>query len=207
LGTPYSRLLHRLRVPGPEEDPVPRTGAFIVAANHRSGIDPLLLSIVTRRRIRFLMAREYYEVPVLHWIFRALDCIPVNRDGNDLSATKTALRVLRDGQVLGIFPQGGIREASDDLEGKPGTALLALRTGASVVPFHIQGSPNFDSVLRAFLTPSRTTIRWGAPIKFEAPGVEKSSRAELEEVTTSILKAIRTLGQEGDPNPVPRMST
>jgi 1-acyl-sn-glycerol-3-phosphate acyltransferase len=197
VGNGYSRVFHRLRRPRPGEDPVPPEGACIVVANHRSGIDPLLLCLLTRRRIRFLMAREYYEIPILHWMFRALGCIPVNRNGNDLGATKAALRVLREGKVIGIFPQGGIREASDAPEGKSGTALLAIRTRAPVVPFLIEGSPNFDSVLRAFLTPSKTRVRWGAPVKFGAPGAEKPTRAELDEVTASILKAIWALRDEG----------
>lgn len=203
----YARAFHRVRIPGPREDPVPPKGAYIIVANHRSGVDPILLSVLTRRRIRFLMAREYYEIPVLKWLCRTLGCIPVNRNGNDLSATKEALRALRDGQVIGVFPQGGIREASSSLEGKSGTALLSLRTGAPIVPFYIEGTPNMDSVLRAFLTRSKATVKWAAPLKIEMPGSQKASRADLEEMTSTILARIRALGTEDKPNPVPRMST
>jgi 1-acyl-sn-glycerol-3-phosphate acyltransferase len=174
-------------------DPVPPRGAYILASNHRSGVDPIILSIVTKRRISFLMAREYYEVPLLHRAFRALDAIPVNRDGNDFGATKAALKRLLGGKVVGIFPQGGIRDASSEIEGKAGAALLALRTGAPVLPVFIDGSPNTHSVLRAVLTPSRTTVRVGAPVTLARIEGRRPTRTELEDATSRILGAISSL--------------
>ena len=127
---------------------------------------------------------------------RRIGCIPVNRDGTDLGATKAALRALKNGEVIGIFPQGGIREAEGSLEGKSGVALLALRTGAPVVPFRVEGSPNVPSVLRAVLTPSRMTVRHGPPLRFTPTGEGKPSRKELEEVTARILDAVAALGEK-----------
>jgi 1-acyl-sn-glycerol-3-phosphate acyltransferase len=191
--TLYAKLFHRLRFVAPAGNLVPAQGPAIVVANHRSGVDPLLIGLVTRRRIRFLMAREYYATPGLQWGFRALGCIPVNRDGNDLGATKAALKALRDGEVIGIFPQGGIREAGGSMEGKAGVALLALRTGAPVVPFHIDGSPNLDSVFLSLFTPSRTTVTCGLPLKVGDAVDRKPARGELEKVTMSILDAVAKL--------------
>ena len=192
----YSRLLHRLRVVGPTEDPVPPTGAYIVVSNHRSGVDPLIVSILTRRRIRFLTAREYCEAPVLRWFLSALGCIPVNRTGNDLAATKTALKALRDGEVIGIFPQGGIRDPQASLEGKSGVALLATRTKAPVIPVFVHGSPNRKTVSAALVTPSRTVVTFGQPIRFETPDDVKPSREELEAMKEEILSAISRLGAQ-----------
>jgi len=190
----FSRCVHRLRVEGTERDPLPPRGPVILVSNHRSGLDPVILSVVTLRRVRFLMAREYYAIPVLHSIFRALGCIPVNRDGNDLAATKAALRALRGGEVIGIFPQGGIREEGSSMEGKPGIALLAMRTAAPVFPFHVSGSPHFHSVFRSLLTPSRTVVRVGMPLHFESSADSKLSRDQLVAVTTEILNAVAALG-------------
>jgi 1-acyl-sn-glycerol-3-phosphate acyltransferase len=155
------------------------------------------------------MAREYYEVPILHHAFRTLDAIPVNRDGNDLGATKAALRRLRDGKVVGIFPQGGIRDAASEIEGKAGAALLALRTGAPVVPVFIDGSPNTHSVLRAVLTPSRTTVRFGAPIALGPIEGRRPTRAELDGATARILGAISGLagGEASSRGRVPGAAT
>ena len=189
----YTRIFHRLRFVSPVKNPVPAEGPAILVSNHRSGVDPLLLGVVTRRRVRFLMAREYYETWGLEWAFRLLGCIPVNRDGSDLGATKAALKALRAGEVIGIFPQGGIREAGSSLEGKAGAALLCLRTGAPVVPFYIDGSPNLDSVFLSLITPSHTTVTCGMPLLLGQGKEQKSSREELEGVFASILGAIEKL--------------
>jgi len=200
----YAKTIHRLKVHGPRPDPVPHTGAFIVVANHRSGVDPIVISVATRRRLRFLMAKEYYEIPVLHGAFRALQCIPVKRDGNDLGATKMALSALREGHVIAIFPQGGIREANTPLEGKEGVALLSVRTGAPVIPVYVDGSPNKDSALGALFVPSRTTVRFGEAMDFSKGGQGKASREDLEAITAAILERISSLGRERSTQPEAR---
>ncbi len=187
----YVRAVHRLRI-FPPTDVVPRSGPAILVANHRSGVDPILIAILTQRRVRFLMAREYYEVYGLKWAFRSLGCIPVNRDGNDLGATKSALKALRHGEVIGIFPQGGIRDAKGSLEGKAGVALLSLRSGAPVVPFYIYGSRNLDSVGLSLITPSRTWVNCGVPLLFSASEA-KPGRETLERTTAEILESITRL--------------
>jgi 1-acyl-sn-glycerol-3-phosphate acyltransferase len=189
----YTKIVHGLRRVPRGVDPVPPTGPAIVVANHRSGLDPVILGVITRRRIRFLMAREYYEAVGLRWVFRALDCIPVNRDGNDLGATKAAMTALRSSQVIGIFPQGGIKEVGVSLEGKRGAALLALRTGAPVVPVYIEGTPALDSVLLAILRPSRTRVTTGAPLALGGGRNHRPSREEVDEASRAILEAIQVL--------------
>jgi len=199
LGNVYARLVHGVRTTLPGDDPVPAVGPAIIVANHRSGVDPIMVSISTRRRVRFLMAREYYELRGMRWVFRTLRCIPVNRDGRDLGATKAALKALRSGDVIGIFPQGGIREADSSLEGKAGAALLALRTGAPVVPVCIEGSPNLPSVFRAMVTLSQTTLTFGEPLVYEREKRRKPSREEIQKVNGSILGAIRSLAKASTP--------
>jgi 1-acyl-sn-glycerol-3-phosphate acyltransferase len=187
--TVYARTIHRLRVLSDTRDPLPHEGAAILVANHRSGFDPLALAVATRRKVRFLMAREYYGALGLGWVFRRFGCIPVNRDGNDLGAMKAALKALRDGEIIGIFPQGGIREAGSSLEGKAGVALLALRSGVPVIPCYIEGSPNLESVALAILKPSRTTLVYGPPVRFGSRA-RKPERDELERVTGAIFDSI-----------------
>ena len=197
-----SRCIHRHRLCGMNgetvEEPLPLDGPAIVVANHRSGADPNLVAASTRRWIHFLMAAEYYEMPVLRWVFRALGCIPVRRDGNDLAATRRALSRLRNGGVIGIFPQGGIQE-DDALDvakagvAKAGVALLASRSGAPVVPLYIAGSPIDDSAIRAFLfRPSRSRVYCGAAIRFP-PSDEKPTRDALDRFTQDVLSEIAEL--------------
>lgn len=187
-----ARFLHRLEHIGPRE-PLPPTGPCIVVANHRSGADPNLVAAATRRWIRFLMAREFYEIRGMHWIFRGLECIPVSRDGNDLRAMRRTLEVLRAGRVIGIFPQGGIRDPDDELDvGKAGVALFAARSGAPVVPFFIEGSPLCESAATAVFRFSRSRVYCGEPLRFpETEG--KPTREQLDAFTGRILLAISEL--------------
>jgi 1-acyl-sn-glycerol-3-phosphate acyltransferase len=189
----YCRVVHRLRIEIPGRDSLPAEGGCIVVSNHRSGLDPVVLSMTTQRRIRFLMAREYYAIPILRGLFRVLRAIPVNRDGNDLAAMKVAIRGLKDGDVIGIFPQGGIRVAGPVTDGKNGIALLALRTGVPVVPMYVDGSRNTPSMARAFLIPSRTVVRAASPLVFQTVAARKVEREELEQVTRQVLEGISAL--------------
>ena len=130
------------------------------------------------------------DLNLFHRLFRALHCIPVKRDGNDLGATKAALKGLRTGKVIGIFPQGGIQDAQADLEGKSGVGLLALRSGVPVIPVLVEGSPGSHSVFRAILTPSKTVIHVGKPLVFPKVRGAKASRADIERVTSDVMEAI-----------------
>jgi 1-acyl-sn-glycerol-3-phosphate acyltransferase len=192
VNVPYTRIWHGMRVPR-SADPLPADRACIVVANHRSSCDPFLVARLTRRRLRFFMAREYYETFGLRWICDQLGAIPVNRDGNDLSAMRIALRHLRDGGALGVFPQGGIREADDSLgNAKNGVALLALKTGAPVLPVYIDGRPSFDDALPGMIVPTRTKIYAGELLELKhADG--KPTRDDLDRITGQILAAIRDL--------------
>jgi 1-acyl-sn-glycerol-3-phosphate acyltransferase len=208
----YIALYHRLRrLPGPPGPPIPLEGPAIVVANHRSGVDPLVLSACTRRLIHFLMAREYYEQRGLRWLFRTAGAIPVNRDGNDLGATKAALKALKEGLVIGIFPEGGIRpqDGEEPEAGKSGVALLALKTGAPVVPAYISGTPAYDSVLRAMITPSRSQIRFGEAMRFAPPAGRKPSREEIDEAARRVRDRIGELRSsvEREPAPPARIET
>jgi 1-acyl-sn-glycerol-3-phosphate acyltransferase len=197
----YLKLFHRLRISSPAKDPLPPTGPVIIVANHRSGVDPFVIGAATGRRVRFLMAREYYDVPILRSVFKYLGCIPVNRDGNDLGATKAALKALKDQEVIAIFPQGGIREAGSALEGKDGTALFALKTGAPVVPMYVDGTPNLDSVFFSLLRPSRSSLRCGTPLAFPTGSHGKPTREAMEQATARILGAIEALRPHAHPAP------
>ena len=191
----YSRLVHGVKTTH-NYDFLPKEGQAIIVANHLSGADPLLLATVTRRRIRFLMAREYYETFGLQWFFRGLGAIPVNRDGNDLSATREALKHLKQGGVIGVFPEGGIQEEDDALaDAKNGVALLALKTGASIYPVYIDGPSSFDSIVVGVFKPTRTKLIRGAPIEIAEPE-RKPSREDLARVTETIMNTLRDLREQ-----------
>lgn len=182
---------YRLRRIGPCT--IPREGPVIVTANHTSGIDPLLLIAASPYRIpAFMVAREYYRLPLLHGFMAAVNCIPVRRDGQDISATKAAIRHLREGRVMGIFMQGRIPCPGEDIGPKDGAAMLALKTGAVVVPAYISGTRYYDSVLASHVSRHRAEVRYGPPVDLsEFAGVK--NRDTLRAASEKIWQAINAL--------------
>jgi 1-acyl-sn-glycerol-3-phosphate acyltransferase len=137
----FSRLWHGWRPVGPS--PLPSAGPAIVIANHPSHADPAFLLAASRRPLRFLQARECYEVPVVRWLFALFGLIPITRGRPDAGAIRLALEKLHAGEVIALFPEGEVQSTSPESlrRGKTGAALLALRSGAPVFPAWIEGGP------------------------------------------------------------------
>jgi 1-acyl-sn-glycerol-3-phosphate acyltransferase len=177
----YHRLnLVRLRIPV--------SGPAIVVSNHVSGLDPFLLLASSRRQVHFLIAREEYERFGLNWLFRAIKCIPVDRETRPELALRAAMRSLQAGQVVAIFPHGRIRTDSDPpLRIKPGALRLAQITGADILPLRISGIRGAGRVVRGVF------LRGHA--RLEAfPGISAGER-ELRELRDELQQVL-----DGDPH-------
>ena len=139
--------------------PLPERGAVLVASNHVSGLDPLLLAAACRRPLRFLIAKEQYDRWWLRWLFRATGCIPVERQGNPRAALSAARRALAAGQVVALFPQG--RMHLDHLPPIPlrrGIVLLSQMSGAPIMPVRIHGVSGQGFTVRAVFMRSRARL-------------------------------------------------
>jgi 1-acyl-sn-glycerol-3-phosphate acyltransferase len=148
---------HRLNVLGLR---LPRTGPALLAANHISGLDPMLLIASARRPIRFLIAREEYQRFGLTWLFRAMRCIPVDRERRPELALRAARGALQAGEVIALFPHGGIRLDRDPPQRlKPGVVWLAQQTGAPILPLRIGGVRGAGHVVRGVLLRGRVTVK------------------------------------------------
>jgi 1-acyl-sn-glycerol-3-phosphate acyltransferase len=153
----FCRRFHRLRS---EELPLPEEGGALVASNHVSGLDPLLLIAACRRPLRFIIAREQYERWYLKWLFQAVGCIPVERSRNPLAAFHLARDAILRGEVVALFPHGGIH--LDHEPAKPlkrGVAVIAGVTGAPVFPARIEGVRGEGLTVAAVFLRSRARIR------------------------------------------------
>ncbi len=139
-----------------------------------------------------MIAREYHEMPLLNRVTRALDSIPVRRDGKDVSATKQALRQLRAGKSLGIFVEGRIMVPGSERELRDGVAMLALRSKAQVIPAHISGVRYKNSVLATFLTRHRVRVRYGRPVDL-SEFTDPRDRQQIQAATQKIWSAIQAL--------------
>lgn len=175
---------------------IPRDGPAIVAANHGCSIDPNLLTAASPHRvIGFVIAAEYYDVPFffLRRIIRQIGCVPVARDGTDTAGLRAALRHLKNGNVLGIFPEGGIPHPDEVRAPKSGIVQLALRSGAPVIPAHISGTRWSDSVFWPFFRRHRAVVRFGPPIDLSAFRDRTRDRDAVDEAADLIMQHIRAL--------------
>ena len=192
---PYPRGPSR---PGAGGEPSP-TAALIVA-NHRSPGDPMLLwsrhadAPEQIRPIAFLMAQELYDVPKLKWFYDALDTIPVARSGRDMKAVKVALKRLKDGGLVGLFPEGGINHDPDKLRpATPGAAFLALATDAPVFPVGIRNAPRGKNLYVSLLKPARAELHYGAPVDLSDLRGKKKTPELLAEATERIMRRVAEL--------------
>ncbi|MBO8170674.1 MAG: 1-acyl-sn-glycerol-3-phosphate acyltransferase [Bacillaceae bacterium] len=178
------RIIFRLDVVGASR--VPKKGSVVLCANHISNLDPILLGIgVPHRQIRFMAKEELFKVPVVSYFVRNFGAFPVKRGMNDRRALKTALEVLKQGHVLGIFPEGTRSKTGELKKGLPGAALFALRTDALVIPVAIIGP------YRLF---GRLKIVYGEPLDLsEYKNQEKSGSQTVREATERIMESIQQL--------------
>jgi 1-acyl-sn-glycerol-3-phosphate acyltransferase len=151
---------------------IPEKGAAIIAANHFSHLDGLLINAVSiyerRRPVVFLAAADVYNSNrAFRMMCDLVNCIPVKRDENDRAALLKTIRVLRQGSLFGIFPEGQRSRDGTIGEAKEGVAVIALATGCPVIPVGISGT--FEALRRKtkIIRPAKVRLKFGAPLEFE----------------------------------------
>ncbi len=187
-----ARVWYRLRREGPCT--VPATGPVLIVANHTCAADPLMIIAACPTRVpAFLVAREFCGLPLFRRATDLIRCIPVQRDGRDVEATKAAIRRLRAGGALAIFIEGRIPPRGQTLPPKEGPALIALRTGAAVIPVRICGTKYTDGVAWSFFQRHRARLRFGPPVDLSDLAVTRHRRFAVRQATQRIQAAIESL--------------
>jgi 1-acyl-sn-glycerol-3-phosphate acyltransferase len=130
--TPVVRALYRLEIRGLEH--VPEDGALVVVGNHESILDPFIVSASISRQIRYLAKSELWNVPLLPWWLASVEAIPVERGKSDVAAIASAIAALEAGEVVGLFPEGGVMREGPWLRG---AARMAIATGAPLLPVRL----------------------------------------------------------------------
>ena len=190
LAVAVMRLLFRLRAYGQHH--VPRTGAVLLVANHSSFVDSPAIGGLTPRPISFLAKAEYFGVPVLGWLISHLNARPLRRDRADPSALRTALRILQEQGALLVFPEGTRGDEGVLRPAKAGAAMLAVLSGAAVVPVYVAGSGRAWPRGRWLPRPCRITVFFGAPLRFERH--DGTNRKEAYEAASAeMMSAIARL--------------
>ena len=163
------RLLFRLEVVN--AGLVPATGPVLLVSNHVSLLDPPLVGGAAPRPLVFMAKEELFRIPLFGRLIRALNARPVRRDGSDMRALKAALAVLAEGHAILVFPEGTRGEEGGTLrEGKPGVGMLAVLSGAPVVPVFVSGSGAALPRGRALPRPTKVRVSFGPPLTFKSEG-------------------------------------
>lgn len=193
--TPFLRLGFRVDVDGQEN--VPDEGPGILASNHLSFLDHMLLPLATRRQIYYISKIEHFEKKFRGWFFRKIGVIPLKRGEGDQQAFERALETIRSGNLFAIYPEGTRSRDGNLHKGHTGVARLAYLTGAPVIPVAMLGT--FEALPKGESMPklAKCGVKVGQPIPVERDEEKAADRAALRETTDRVMKAIADLsGQE-----------
>ncbi len=119
---------------------LPNQGPVVVAANHASMWDPVMVGIALPRKVHYMAKKELFRIPLFGQVLHPLGAFPVKRGKSDRAALKAAIEVLKEGKVLGLFPEGSRTKDGALMEFQPGAGLLALKGNAPLVPIAIKGT-------------------------------------------------------------------
>lgn len=184
------RLYCRLSVEGAP----PPDGGYVVAANHTSFLDPVILGGSLRERVIYLMTEVVWRSRALGWFYRWNRTIPLSVRGGNRDALRAARSVLQQGRVIGIFPEGGISRDGLPMLGSPGAVSLVLNEGRPIVPVGIIGAADVLPPGAMFPRPRRVVVRYGEPILPEQiAGLGTDRRTRLREATALIMRRIAVL--------------
>ncbi len=187
------RAYFRIEVFGSSK--IPRTGPLIVASNHASALDPVLIGPYIPRQVTFLAKEELFRPP-LGWYLNAMEVEPIRRGRADVGAMRVALRALAHGATVLLFPEGTRTRTGGLLPGKPGLGMIAASSGATLVPAWIGGT--FAALPPARRLPRPTTVRmvFGDPVPASAWADLPQRREGYQEISDRLMREIFKLSEQ-----------
>ncbi|MCC6784831.1 MAG: 1-acyl-sn-glycerol-3-phosphate acyltransferase [Planctomycetes bacterium] len=187
-----AKLYFRLRV----ENAPKLSGPFVVVANHSSFLDPVLLAVSMSQRVCYLMTVLHFRSAFLGWFYRWNRAIPVEMRGSNREPLRVARTVLERGEVLGIFPEGGLSRDGEMLLGSPGAVSLVLNNDVPIVAVHIDGAfAAFPA--GGWPRPRKVTVRFADPVRIDellGEAAAQDRRQRLRLATRAIMDRIATTG-------------
>ena len=189
IGFPIVRALAAFLAPWRLEgaEYIPRSGGYILVANHINWKDPPWIEFALGRAIRYMGKRELFETPVVGFLLRAIGAFPVRRGEADRGALQMALAVVAAGQPLGFFPEGHRSESGQLIRGRPGVAYVAQHSGGPIIPLAVSGTRG--ARLGAFWRRD-ILLRVGEPFRARDLGVAPD---DPQAVTDAIMRRVAAL--------------
>ena len=184
----FFTLFFHFKIIGAEN--IPKSGGAIIAANHISLWDPPALSAACTRAIHFMAKEELFSIYGLKWIFTVLKAFPVRRGTADRIAIKHAISLLKNGEIVGLFPEGTRSTTGELGKPEPGIAMIALKAGVPIIPAAIIGTNKkgkYGCIFPQFI------IKFGKPIVISEERADKELMAKL---STTIMQEISCLLKE-----------
>ena len=167
------------------QENVPAEGAYIICANHINYLDAAAIVLLNKRKVRFVAKEDLYRVPPLAWLGHLFDMIPIKRNMQDIEAMKRCMKALKNGEILGIFPEGTRKGLAKNKKAKNGAAFMALRTNTKVIPVGIHGTFKFRS---------KIYVNYGEPIDLST--CQGEDKEKLQEATQVIMDCIIALSEK-----------
>lgn len=183
------KLFYNFHIEGTEN--IPQDRALVMASNHRSYADPVILTMPMKRPVTYMAKEELFKNKLFGWFITKLGAFPVKRGGGDMQVIDDSVAILKSGRNLVIFPEGTRSKDGKVGKGKTGVALIAAKSGADVLPCGII----FEGEKLHFR--SKLTLRFGKVIPAEEIAVEDASPKSLKEVKKRIMGAITELVEGG----------
>lgn len=189
LGFFILNFLFRLEVKGKENIKYREIGRrCIIASNHQSYLDPIILGYVFPRPLRYFSKRDIFSIPLLSFLIRHLGAIPLDRDEMTSMTMRQGIKVIEEGNWLVIFPEGTRSRTGEILEPKRGIGFLHRKTGAPLIPVYISGSGRALPVGSKFIRPVKIKVLIGKKMKIEVN--------DYEMIAEKVMDAIRELKEK-----------
>ncbi|MCL2860412.1 MAG: 1-acyl-sn-glycerol-3-phosphate acyltransferase [Oscillospiraceae bacterium] len=179
-----SKLVYRVKIEGKEN--IKEGEAYILCGNHIHAIDAPVLIINMKRKMPFLAKEELFKLGIVRYLGNLFDMIPVKRGAGDTSSLKKSLKSIKNGEILGIFPEGTRNGLAKNVELKTGAASLALKTNTKILPLGIKGS---------FKLFSKIVYRFGEPMDFSQYASDKPGKDVLEKITLEVMDRVLELAK------------
>ena len=186
---PFVRILYRLKVIGLEN--IPEKNGVIICPNHTSNADPVVLAVSLKRQVYFMAKAELFKNKILRKLFKMVGAFPVERGKRDSSAIDNAEKILKNGEQLGLFIEGTRSKTDDFLRPKTGCAMIAYKTGATIIPVCITGTG--EHKLKIF---KKSIVSIGKPITMNQLNITEGTGKEFREASRFIMESIKKLSPD-----------